>query len=146
MKLYMNITIYTKDNSMNHTDKTLRIGQLAKKLNVQKSVIRLWEKEFKISSTRTECGQRYFEQKDVVLFLRIKDLLYHKGYTINAAQKYIQSEYSKTYSQKEDIPLFIYKAAEHADKKDVHTRTTHNALNTQISALHNKLLKLRELL
>ncbi len=64
-----------------------RIGDLAKQLEVEKFVIRFWEKEFKISSTRSEGGQRFYSEDDLVKFQQIKTLLYKEGFTIAGAKK-----------------------------------------------------------
>jgi DNA-binding transcriptional MerR regulator len=64
-----------------------RIGDLAEELNVKKFVIRFWEKEFAIQSDRSEGGQRFYTTEDLRRFMRIKDLLYNKGFTIAGAKK-----------------------------------------------------------
>ena len=69
-----------------------RIGELAKKLNIEKFVIRFWEKEFGIKTTRSAGGQRFYQQKDYEKFQLIKELLYRKKYTIAGAKLYFQHE------------------------------------------------------
>jgi len=64
-----------------------RIGELATALNVEKYVIRFWEKEFNLSATRSEGGQRFYTSDDLRTFIHIKDLLYTKGYTIAGARQ-----------------------------------------------------------
>ncbi len=75
-------------------DKKLRIGDLAKELKIKKYVIRFWEKEFELSSDRSQGGQRYYTKKDLDLFLKIKDLLYNEGFTIAGAKKQLQEKES----------------------------------------------------
>ncbi len=71
-----------------HMDKRkFRIGDLAEELKVKKFVIRFWEKEFDIKSDRSEGGQRFYTSEDLQTFIRIKDLLYNKGFTIAGAKK-----------------------------------------------------------
>ena len=67
--------------------RTFRIGQLAKQLNIQRFVIRFWEKEFNIKSSRPQGKQRFYTQDDLELFATIKELLYQKGYTIAGARQ-----------------------------------------------------------
>lgn len=64
-----------------------RIGELSKKLSVEKFVIRFWEKEFNIKPQRSMGQQRFYTEKDLEKFTAIKDLLYHKGFTIAGARK-----------------------------------------------------------
>ena len=64
-----------------------RIGELAKQLNVEKFVIRFWEKEFELSATRSTGGQRFYTEEDLEQFMSIKTLLYDQGFTIAGAKK-----------------------------------------------------------
>ena len=70
-----------------------RIGELAKQLELEKFVIRFWEKEFDIKSTRSTGGQRFYEEKDVATFELIKDLLYHQGFTIAGAKQQLHKQH-----------------------------------------------------
>ncbi len=75
---------------MRMTQREYRIGELAKKLNVEKFVIRFWEKEFNISSHRSKGGQRFYKDKDFEKFQLVKSLLYEKKYTIAGAKKELE--------------------------------------------------------
>jgi DNA-binding transcriptional MerR regulator len=76
-----------------HMDKRkFRIGDLAEELKVKKFVIRFWEKEFDIKSDRSEGGQRFYTSEDLHRFIRIKDLLYNKGFTIAGAKKQLYAD------------------------------------------------------
>lgn len=70
--------------------KQFRIGYLASHLGVEKSVIRFWEKEFKVPSHRSNGGQRFYEEKDLTKFKTIKTLLYDEGFTIAGAKKQLK--------------------------------------------------------
>lgn len=67
--------------------KQFRIGELSKKLSVEKFVIRFWEKEFNIKPQRSTGQQRFYTEKDFNKFTAIKDLLYDRGFTIAGAKK-----------------------------------------------------------
>lgn len=69
-----------------------RIGELAQRLNVERFVVRFWEKEFSISPTRSSGKQRFYDEKDLDTFKRIKTLLYQEGFTIAGAKKQLQTE------------------------------------------------------
>ncbi len=74
-------------HKMRMSKKKFRIGELSKELKLKKFVIRFWEKEFALSADRSEGGQRYYTQDDLMTFQTIKDLLYRQGYTIAGAKK-----------------------------------------------------------
>lgn len=66
-----------------------RIGELAYQLDVERFVVRFWERQFNIKPQRSEGGQRYYTDNDRARFALIKELLYNKGYTIAGAKQYI---------------------------------------------------------
>lgn len=66
--------------------KQFRIGTLAQELGLEKFVVRFWEKEFNIKSSRSTGGQRYYTPSDVEKFKQIKELLYIKKFTIAGAK------------------------------------------------------------
>ncbi|PKN03652.1 transcriptional regulator [Candidatus Dependentiae bacterium HGW-Dependentiae-1] len=117
-----------------------RIGELAQHLNVERFVVRFWEKEFDIRSTRSAGGQRFYEEKDVEKFKLIKTLLYEKGFTIAGARKQLGQKRSAAgetkiiASQKTTIDDMTIKKLE--KKKET--------LTEQIVLLQKKLLQLRE--
>jgi len=67
-----------------------RIGELAKQLGVERFVVRFWEKEFQFNAQRSHGGQRFYEEKDLEKFLKIKELLYEQGFTISGAKKQLK--------------------------------------------------------
>ena len=69
-----------------------RIGELATALEVEKYVIRFWEKEFGLRSTRSDGGQRFYTVDDLSTFARIKKLLYTEGFTIAGARQKLQEK------------------------------------------------------
>ena len=114
--------------------KQFRIGELANKLGVEKFVVRFWEKEFDIRTNRSSGRQRYYTEQDLKMFQEIKELLYHKGFTIAGAKKQFETFDEKNViiaSQKTtmDDPIF---------QKEEFTE--------QCLSLQKKLLKLRDLL
>lgn len=115
--------------------KKFRIGELARQLNVERFVIRFWEKEFNIRSYRSTGGQRFFEEKDFEKFKQIKQLLYEQGFTISGAKKQLhvskRSEVKVLASQKTMI--------------DEPTETSEE-ITQQIIDLQKQLIKFRELL
>ena len=104
-----------------------RIGELAKELDIKRFVIRFWEKEFGIKTSRSQGGQRFYSEADLEQFKLIKQLLYTQKYTIDGARKHIQN-FGKNSTKIEKKPIVSIISSE------------------KITRLHKKLMKLRELL
>jgi DNA-binding transcriptional MerR regulator len=69
------------------------IGEVALKFNVNPSLIRFWEQEFKILNPKKNSrGNRKFTHKDIEVINKIYFLLKEKGYTIQGAKHYISNE------------------------------------------------------
>jgi DNA-binding transcriptional MerR regulator len=66
-----------------------RIGELAEHLNVERFVIRFWEKEFNFKAHRSHGGQRFYDEHDLQKFQAIKELLYTKKFTIAGAKQHL---------------------------------------------------------
>jgi DNA-binding transcriptional MerR regulator len=70
-----------------------RIGDVAKLCGVAAYVLRFWETEFpQLKPNKGGTGQRLYRRKDVEMALRIKALLYDKGFTIPGARQALRSE------------------------------------------------------
>jgi DNA-binding transcriptional MerR regulator len=69
-----------------------RIGELAETLGVERFVVRFWEKEFGLKPTRSDGGQRFYEEKDLETLQMIKELLYERGFTIAGAKKHLKDK------------------------------------------------------
>ena len=112
--------------------KIFRIGELAKKLEIEASVIRFWEKEFSMEAQRSEGQQRFYTEVDLNKFIKIKDLLYKKKFTIAGAKEALKEP-------KQKVALKNYPA-------EKHVKVIPSKLEKQILELQDKLIKLRELL
>ncbi len=120
--------------------KKFRIGELAEKVGVERFVIRFWEKEFELSSARSNGGQRFYTEQDLATFMQIKTLLYNEGFTISGAKKKL----SETPSAPEATPqVHVKKADERWAKK---TDWDQEELLNDIVNLKKRLSKLRDLL
>tara|TARA_B100001057_G_scaffold211215_1_gene211701 strand:+ start:610 stop:939 length:330 start_codon:yes stop_codon:yes gene_type:complete len=72
------------------------IGEVAGFLNVNTSLIRFWEKEFKqISPKKKKSGARKFTKPDVEILQVIYSLLKEKKMTINGAKRHLQQSQNK---------------------------------------------------
>lgn len=76
---------------MGGSAKHYRIGQVARELGVNSSVVRYWETEFPVlQPMRLPSGHRVFSERDVKTLRRIKDLLYNRGLTIEGARQTLE--------------------------------------------------------
>ena len=72
------------------------IGEVADFLNVNTSLIRFWEKEFKqISPKKKESGIRKFTNTDVEILQVIYSLLKEKKMTIEGAKRHLEKSQNK---------------------------------------------------
>jgi DNA-binding transcriptional MerR regulator len=70
-----------------------RIGEVAEIAAVEPYVLRFWEKEFRtLRPSKSKSNQRMYARKDVGLVLRIRDLLYEEGFTIEGARRQLKSK------------------------------------------------------
>jgi DNA-binding transcriptional MerR regulator len=65
-----------------------KIGQVCELAGVEPFVLRYWETEFPmLAPQKSKTGHRVYRRKDVEMVLRIKNLLYDRGFTIAGARK-----------------------------------------------------------
>ena len=73
------------------------IGEVAAMFNVNKSLIRFWEKEFKIiKPKKNKKGNSYFTEKDINNFKIIFHLVKERGYTLDGAKKKLRENREDT--------------------------------------------------
>lgn len=136
----------------------LRIGDVAKQLDVKEFVIRFWEREFNIKAKRSAGGQRFYTKQHVAVLKTIKDLLYGQGYTIPGAIKHLEE--SKAAGQqphaasakllvtaaKRDTSVVIDEGEEAPASAQVNMRGIEPELLQRLHQVKEQLLKLREIL
>ena len=65
-----------------------RIGEVCKIVDIEPFMLRFWETEFPdLAPEKSKAGHRVYKRKDIEMVLRIKELLYERGYTIAGARK-----------------------------------------------------------
>ena len=75
------------------------IGEASKICSVKAHVLRYWEQEFsELDPIKRKGNRRYYQQKDLVMILKIKELLQDKGFTIEGAKNMINSDQGKVES------------------------------------------------
>ena len=81
------------------------IGEVSKIFNVNASLIRFWEKEFKqLSPKKTESGKRKFTQKDIDAVHEIYHLVKEKGFTLAGAKEHMKGN-KKSQTKSDEIEL-----------------------------------------
>src|SRR5689334_966212 len=76
-----------------------KISEVCEIVGVEPYVLRFWETEFpNFAPEKSKAGHRVYKRKDVENVLRIKELLYDRGFTIAGARKQL----SKSRRTKED--------------------------------------------
>lgn len=126
-----------------------RIGELADQLTVERFVIRFWEKEFDIKTTRSEGGQRFYSEEDFEKFKLIKELLYNQGFTITGAKKQIDSTAKKHKPAILDHSPEVINTPTEPNREPVlrsKPAVLDKEMTAQIISLKKKLYKLRDLL
>ncbi len=64
------------------------IGEVAGDLDLPTHVLRFWESKFaQLKPLKRRGGRRYYRPEDILLLRRIRQCLYHDGYTIRGVQK-----------------------------------------------------------
>jgi len=64
------------------------IGDVSAKTGVKPYILRYWEKEFPyLQPMKNRVGHRLYSRRDLFIIMKIKELLYEKGYSIPGAKK-----------------------------------------------------------
>lgn len=146
-KMKQKLTPLTKRNTrMRMQKRTFRIGHLAKELEVERFVIRFWEKEFSVKTKRTDGGQRFYDEEDFEKFKLIKQLLYKEGFTIAGAKKQIEVVLGTPESNTKILASHKTTIAPDEKAYIVQQQEQINMLNEHIQKLQKQLSKLKELL
>jgi len=71
-----------------------RLEEISRISKLSPHVIDAWEKEFPfLNAGQTATGHKIFRKKDLLIILRIKELLEKKGYTLAGAKRKIEEEF-----------------------------------------------------
>ncbi|PSJ17377.1 MerR family transcriptional regulator [Nitrosomonas supralitoralis] len=86
-----------KANKINNTlmpipaKRYFTIGEVGVLCDVKPHVLRYWEQEFpQLRPVKRRGNRRYYQQQEVLLVRRIRELLYDQGFTINGARNQLE--------------------------------------------------------
>lgn len=88
----------------------IRIGEVARLLDLPTYVLRFWESEFPhLRPTKGGTGQRLYRRHDVEALVEVRRLLYDEGYTIPGARRLLEDRGKPAPAQpvplsEEDLP------------------------------------------
>src|SRR5579864_9495942 len=89
-----------------------RIGEVSTLCRLPAYVLRFWETEFpQLKPVKSSTGQRMYRRKDVDAVLRIKKLLYEKGFTIAGARQQLRLE-ATTVKNQVPLPFPVHSATD----------------------------------
>ena len=67
-----------------------KIGEVCDLAGLEPYVLRFWETEFPdLAPQKSKAGHRVYRKRDVEMVLKIKNLLYDRGFTIAGARKHL---------------------------------------------------------
>jgi len=115
---------------------------VSKLCDLKSHVLRYWEQEFsQLQSVTRRGNRRYYQQEEVLLIRKIRQLLYFEGFTIQGAKsKLSDRQFVKETTSKVEIEKA---QAELPLSEEVQTKNTPENLNNLKTQLHEilKILK-----
>ena len=115
---------------------------MSKLCDLKSHVLRYWEQEFsQLQSVTRRGNRRYYQQEEVLLIRKIRQLLYFEGFTIQGAKsKLSDRQFVKETTSKVEIEKA---QAELPLSEEVQTKNTSENLNNLKTQLHEilKILK-----
>ncbi|MAZ93368.1 MAG: MerR family transcriptional regulator [Bacteroidales bacterium] len=91
----------------------LKIGDVAKKFNVNTSLLRYWEQEFDfIKPKKNAKGTRYYSQKEINNISIVHYLVKEKGMTIQGVKDYLDNRKSGKSLEQLDVISTLKKTKE----------------------------------
>lgn len=91
------------------------IGEVGVLCGVKPHVLRYWEQEFvQLKPVKRRGNRRYYQQEEVLLIRRIKELLYDQGFTINGARNRLEQV-----EENERIPMLDIAAGSQSSEVDL---------------------------
>jgi DNA-binding transcriptional MerR regulator len=85
-----------------------KISEVCEIVGVEPYVLRFWETEFpNFAPGKSKAGHRVYKRKDVENVLRIKELLYDRGFTIAGARKQLAKSRTSKQSDRDEALIRV---------------------------------------
>ena len=85
-----------------------KISEVCEIVGVEPYVLRFWETEFpNFAPGKSKAGHRVYKRKDVENVLRIKDLLYNRGFTIAGARKQLSKSRGSRRADRDQVLIQV---------------------------------------
>ena len=85
-----------------------KISEVCEIVGVEAFVLRFWETEFpSFAPGKSKAGHRVYKKKDVENVLRIKELLYDRGFTIAGARKQLSKSRGSRQADRDAVLLRV---------------------------------------
>ena len=87
-----------------------KISEVCDIVGVEPYVLRFWETEFPgLAPGKSKAGHRVYKRRDVENNLRVKELLYDRGYTIAGARKQLSKSRSTPKPDRDAVLIRVRK-------------------------------------
>ena len=87
-----------------------KISEVCEIVGVEPYVLRFWETEFpNFAPEKSKAGHRVYKKKDVENVLRIKELLYDRGFTIAGARKQLSKTRGPKRADRDEVLTSVRK-------------------------------------
>jgi DNA-binding transcriptional MerR regulator len=87
-----------------------KIGEVCEIAGIEPYVLRFWETEFPVlAPEKSTSGHRVYKRKDVELVLKVKELLYDRGFTIPGARKQLSRNRASQASERDKMLIHVRK-------------------------------------
>src|SRR5215831_17402335 len=85
-----------------------KISEVCDIVGVEPYVLRFWETEFPgLAPEKSKAGHRVYKRKDVENVLRVKQLLYERGFTIEGARKQLAKSRVSRKSERDEVLIRV---------------------------------------
>ncbi|HEY2383465.1 MAG TPA: MerR family transcriptional regulator [Terriglobia bacterium] len=85
-----------------------KISDVCDIVGVEPYVLRFWETEFPgLAPEKSKAGHRVYKRKDVENILRVKELLYDRGFTIAGARKQLSKARGTRKQNRDEVLLRV---------------------------------------
>lgn len=110
------------------------IGEASDLCDVKPHVLRYWETEFSmLSPVKRKGNRRYYTQKDILLIVDIKTLLYRDGFTIEGAKLALKKKTKSSHKEMLTLHSIFTQQDPASSQITAHVETSIDVLEEEIA-------------